>query len=213
MEVKILKQDGSETSRTAILNDEIFNIQPNDHAIWLDVKRIQANKRRGLASTKERNQVKGSRRKLYRQKGTGRARKGDIKSPILRGGGVVFGPHPRDYSIKVNKKVKVLARKSALSYKAQNNQIIVIDDMQFDEVKTKKFKEILANLNIENQKILFVLDKPNYFVFLSAKNLQKVKVTLASQLNTYDILNANLIVFNEASLPIVEEILLRFQKV
>lgn len=213
MEVKILKQDGSETSRTAILNDEIFNIQPNDHAIWLDVKRIQANKRRGLASTKERNQVKGSRRKLYRQKGTGRARKGDIKSPILRGGGVVFGPHPRDYSIKVNKKVKVLARKSALSYKAQNNQIIVIDDMQFDEVKTKKFKEILANLNIENQKILFVLYKPNYFVFLSAKNLQKVKVTLASQLNTYDILNANLIVFNEASLPIVEEILLRFQKV
>lgn len=213
MEVKILKQDGSETSRTAILNDEIFNIQPNDHAIWLDVKRIQANKRRGLASTKERNQVKGSRRKLYRQKGPGRARKGDIKSPILRGGGVVFGPHPRDYSIKVNKKVKVLARKSALSYKAQNNQIIVIDDMQFDEVKTKKFKEILANLNIENQKILFVLDKPNYFVFLSAKNLQKVKVTLASQLNTYDILNANLIVFNEASLPIVEEILLRFQKV
>lgn len=213
MEVKILKQDGSETSGPAILNDEIFNIQPNDHAIWLDVKRIQANKRRGLASTKERNQVKGSRRKLYRQKGYGRARKGDIKSPILRGGGVVFGPHPRDYSIKVNKKVKVLARKSALSYKAQNNQIIVIDDMQFDEVKTKKFKEILANLNIENQKILFVLDKPNYFVFLSAKNLQKVKVTLASQLNTYDILNANLIVFNEASLPIVEEILLRFQKV
>lgn len=141
MEVKILKQDGSETSRTAILNDEIFNIQPNDHAIWLDVKRIQANKRRGLASTKERNQVKGSRRKLYRQKGTGRARKGDIKSPILRGGGVVFGPHPRDYSIKVNKKVKVLARKSALSYKAQNNQIIVIDDMQFDEVKTKNLKK------------------------------------------------------------------------
>ena len=213
MEVKILKQDGSETSRTAILNDEIFNIQPNDHAIWLDVKRIQANKRRGLASTYDRNLVMGSRSILYRQLGTGRARKGDIKSPILRGGGVVFGPHPRDYSIKVNKKVKVLARKSALSYKAQNNQIIVIDDMQFDEVKTKKFKEILANLNIENQKILFVLDKPNYFVFLSAKNLQKVKVTLASQLNTYDILNANLIVFNEASLPIVEEILLRFQKV
>lgn len=213
MEVKILKQDGSETSRTAILNDEIFNIQPNDHAIWLDVKRIQANKRRGLASTKERSQLSGSTRKLYRQKGTGRARRGDIKSPLLRGGATVFGPHPRDYSIKVNKKVKVLARKSALSYKAQNNQIIVIDDMQFDEVKTKKFKEILANLNIENQKILFVLDKPNYFVFLSAKNLQKVKVTLASQLNTYDILNANLIVFNEASLPIVEEILLRFQKV
>ena len=212
MEVKVLKQDGTETSRSIELKDEIFNIQPNDHAIWLDIKRIQANKRSGLASTKERNQLSGSTRKLFRQKGTGRARRGDIKSPLLRGGATVFGPHPRDYSIKVNKKVQVLARKSALTYKAKNNQIIVIEDLIIDDIKTKNFKQVLNNLKINDKKTLFLVDKINESVVLSAKNLPKVKIMLASKLNTYDVLNANCLVFNEASLPIIENILLRFQK-
>ena len=212
MEVKVLKQDGTETSRSIELKDEIFNIQPNDHAIWLDIKRIQANKRKGLASTKERGQLSGSTRKLYRQKGTGRARRGDIKSPLLRGGATVFGPHPRDYSIKVNKKVQVLARKSALTYKAKNNQIMVIDNLIIDDIKTKNFKQILDNLKITDKKTLFLVDKINESVVLSARNLPKVKIMLASKLNTYDVLNANCLIFNEASLPIIENILLRFQK-
>ncbi|HOK21252.1 MAG TPA: 50S ribosomal protein L4 [Bacteroidales bacterium] len=212
MEVKVLKQDGTETSRSIELKDEIFNIQPNDHAIWLDIKRIQANKRKGLASTKERGQLSGSTRKLYRQKGTGRARRGDIKSPLLRGGATVFGPHPRDYSIKVNKKVQVLARKSALTYKAKNNQIMVIDNLIIDDIKTKNFKQILDNLKINDKKTLFLVDKINESVVLSARNLPKVKIMLASKLNTYDVLNANCLIFNEASLPIIENILLRFQK-
>lgn len=212
MELKVLKQDGTETSRSIELKDEIFNIQPNDHAIWLDIKRIQANKRRGLASTKERSQLSGSTRKLYRQKGTGRARRGDIKSPLLRGGATVFGPHPRDYSIKVNKKVQVLARKSALSYKAKNNQIMIIEDLIIDDIKTKNFKQILDNLKISDKKTLFLVDKINESIVLSARNLPKVKIMLASKLNTYDVLNANCLIFNEASLPIIENILLRFQK-
>lgn len=212
MEVKVLKQDGTETSRSIELKDEIFNIQPNDHAIWLDIKRIQANKRKGLASTKERSQLSGSTRKLYRQKGTGRARRGDIKSPLLRGGATVFGPHPRDYSIKVNKKVQVLARKSALTYKAKNNQIMVIEDLVMDDIRTKDFKQILDNLKINDKKTLFLVDKINESVVLSARNLPKVKIMLASKLNTYDVLNANCLIFNEASLPIIENILLRFQK-
>ncbi|HPV55465.1 MAG TPA: 50S ribosomal protein L4, partial [Bacilli bacterium] len=161
MEVKVLKQDGTETSRSIELKDEIFNIKPNDHAIWLDIKRIQANKRKGLASTKERNQLSGSTHKLFRQKGTGRARRGDIKSPLLRGGATVFGPHPRDYSIKVNKKVQVLARKSALTYKAKNNQIMVIEDLSINDIKTKNFKQILNNLKINDKKTLFLVDKLN----------------------------------------------------
>lgn len=212
MEVKVLKQDGTETSRSIELKDEIFNIQPNDHAIWLDIKRIQANKRSGLASTKERNQLSGSTRKLFRQKGTGRARRGDIKSPLLHGGATAFGPHPRDYSIKVNKKVQVLARKSALTYKAKNNQIMVIEDLIIDDIKTKNFKQVLNNLKINDKKTLFLVDKIDEYVVLSAKNLPKVKIMLASKLNTYDVLNANCLVFNEASLPIIENILLRFQK-
>jgi len=212
MEVKVLKQDGTETSRSIELKDEIFNIKPNDHAIWLDIKRIQANKRKGLASTKERNQLSGSTRKLFRQKGTGRARRGDIKSPLLRGGATVFGPHPRDYSIKVNKKVQVLARKSALTYKAKNNQIMVIEDLSINDIKTKNFKQILNNLKISDKKTLFLVDKLNDSIILSARNLPKVKILLASKLNTYDVLNANCLIINEASLPIIENILLRFQK-
>ena len=213
MEVKVLKQDGTETSRSIELKDEIFNIKPNDHAIWLDIKRIQANKRKGLASTKERNQLSGSTHKLFRQKGTGRARRGDIKSPLLRGGATVFGPHPRDYSIKVNKKVQVLARKSALTYKAKNNQIMVIEDLSINDIKTKNFKQILNNLKISDKKTLFLVDKLNDSIILSARNLPKVKILLASKLNTYDVLNANCLIFNEASLPIIENILLRFQKI
>ncbi|HOH93111.1 MAG TPA: 50S ribosomal protein L4, partial [Bacteroidales bacterium] len=206
------KQDGTETSRSIELKDEIFNIKPNDHAIWLDIKRIQANKRKGLASTKERNQLSGSTHKLFRQKGTGRARRGDIKSPLLRGGATVFGPHPRDYSIKVNKKVQVLARKSALTYKAKNNQIMVIEDLSINDIKTKNFKQILNNLKISDKKTLFLVDKLNDSIILSARNLPKVKILLASKLNTYDVLNANCLIINEASLPIIENILLRFQK-
>ena len=156
--------------------------------------------------------MSGSTRKVFRQKGTVRARRGDMKSPLLHGGATVFGPHPRDYSIKVNKKVQVLARKSALTYKAKNNQIIVIEDLIIDDIKTKNFKQVLNNLKINDKKTLFLVDKIDEYVVLSAKNLPKVKIMLASKLNTYDVLNANCLVFNEASLPIIENILLRFQK-
>jgi large subunit ribosomal protein L4 len=207
MEVKILKQDGSETSRTAILNDEIFNIQPNDHAIWLDVKRIQANKRRGLASTKERNQVKGSRRKLYRQKGTGRARHGSIRSPIWRGGGITFGPDGRrNYKQKMPKKLRRLALKSALTAKVNAGSIIVLDSLTMDVPKTKAMVEVLNKLQT-GRKVLIVLDSPQENVYKSARNIPGVKTTHAGQLNVYDILNTDNLVLTQDAVSQIEEVL------
>ncbi len=208
MELKVYKTDGTQTERTAELNPAIFGIEPNDHAIYLDVKSYMANQRQGTAKSKEKGEITGSTRKLYRQKGTGSARRGSIKSPLLKGGGRVFGPRPRDYDIKVNKKVKVLARKSALTYKAGNEDIVVFENMQFEQPKTREFIEILKNFDFQKKKILLVLDESNKSVFLSTRNLQNVKVLNASELNTYQVLWANKMMITEQSLKQIEEILL-----
>ena len=208
MELKVYKTDGTQTERSAELNPGIFGIEPNDHAIYLDVKSYLANQRQGTAKAKERSDLSGSTRKLYRQKGTGNARRGDIKSPLLRGGARVFGPQPRDYGIKVNRKVKVLARKSALTYKASSQDITVVEPMNFEQPKTQEFIQILKNFDFQKKKILLVLDESNKSVFLSTRNLQNVKVLNASELNTYQILWANKMLVTEGSLKQIEEILL-----
>ncbi len=208
MELKVYKTDGTQTDRSAELNPGIYGIEPNDHAIYLDVKSYLANQRQGTAKTKERSELSGSTRKLYRQKGTGNARRGDIKSPLLRGGARVFGPKPHDFSIKVNKKVKLLARKSALTYKAVNQDITVIDSIVFDTPKTQEFLNILKNFDFHDKKILLVLDESNKSVFLSTRNLQNVKVLNASELNTYQVLWANKMIITEGSLKQIENIML-----
>ena len=189
------------------MNDSIFSVEPNDHAIYLDVKQFMANQRQGTAKSKERSEVSGSTRKLGRQKGGGGARRGDINSPVLVGGGRVFGPKPRDYGFKLNKKVKVLARCSALSYKAQENAIVVVEDFSIEAPKTKQFVEIINNLKIDGKKALFVLPGADKNVYLSARNLERVNVTLASALNTYNVLNADVMVVTENSLKVVDQIL------
>jgi large subunit ribosomal protein L4 len=208
MELKVYKTDGTQTDRSAVLNPEIFGIEPNNHAIYLDVKSFMANQRQGTAKTKERSELSGSTRKLYRQKGTGNARRGDIKSPLLRGGARVFGPKPHDFGIKVNKKVKLLARKSALTYKAVNQDITVVDQIQFDQPKTKEFAQILKNFDFQQKKILLVLDESNKSVFLSARNLQNVKILNASELSTYQVLWANKMIITEQSLKQIEDVML-----
>ena len=207
MEVSVLNIKGEDTGRKVLLNDAIFNIEPNDHVIYLDVKQYLANQRQGTAKSKERSEVSGSTRKLGRQKGGGGARRGDINPPLLVGGGRVFGPKPRDYSFKLNKKVKVLARKSALSYKAKENGIVVVEDFTMDAPKTKNFIEILNNLKVNGKKSLFVLPGVNKNVYLSARNLERVNVMTASALNTYTVLNADVMVITEDSLKVVDEIL------
>lgn len=208
MELKVYKTDGTQSDKSAELNPGIFGIEPNDHAIYLDVKSYMANQRQGTAKAKERSDLSGSTRKLFKQKGTGNARRGDIKSPLLRGGARVFGPTPRDYAIKVNKKVKSLARKSALTYKAQSSDITIVDVFAMEQPKTKDFAQILKNFNIVDKKILLVLDESNKSVFLSTRNLQNVRVLNASQLNTYEILWANKMLITEGSLKQIEEVLL-----
>ncbi len=208
MELKVYKTDGTQTEKTAVLNPAIFGIEPNDHAIYLDVKSFMANQRQGTAKTRERSEMSGSTRKLFRQKGTGNARRGDINSPLLRGGARVFGPRPHDFSIKVNKKVKVLARKSALSYKAASQDITVVDGFQMEAPKTQEFAQILKNFEFQKKKILLVLDETNKSVFLSTRNLQNVRVLNASELNTYQVLWANKMLITEDSLKQIEEILL-----
>ena len=207
MEVSVLNIKGEDTGRKVVLNDSIFSVEPNDHAIYLDVKQFMANQRQGTAKSKERSEVSGSTRKLGRQKGGGGARRGDINSPVLVGGGRVFGPKPRDYGFKLNKKVKVLARCSALSYKAQENAIVVVEDFSIEAPKTKQFVEIINNLKIDGKKALFVLPGADKNVYLSARNLERVNVTLASALNTYNVLNADVMVVTENSLKVVDEIL------
>ncbi|MEY1638599.1 50S ribosomal protein L4 [Tenuifilum osseticum] len=199
MEIKVLNIQGQETGRTIQLEDSIFGIEPNDHAIYLDVKQILANRRQGTHKSKQRNEVSGSTRKLKRQKGTGTARAGSIKSPLFRGGGRIFGPVPRDYSFKLNKKVKQLARKSALAYKVKENALLVIEDFNLDTPKTKEFLNICKNLNVADKKTLFLLGEPNKNIYLSSRNLQKQTAAIASSVNTYDILNANMLVLTESS--------------
>ena len=207
MEVSVLNINGQETGRKVTLNEAIFGIEPNDHVLYLAVRQYLANQRQGTAKSKERSEITGSTRKLIRQKGGGGARRGDIKSPVLKGGGRVFGPTPRDYSQKLNKKVKVLARKSALSYKAQENAIIVVEDFNFEAPKTKEFVNFAKNLKIENAKSLLLLPEVNKNVYLSARNLQRAEVMTASALNAYKVLNADVLVVTEKSLESIDGIL------
>ena len=209
MEVSVLNINGQETGRKATLNEAIFAIEPNDHVLYLNVKQYLANQRQGTAKSKERSELSGSTRKLIRQKGSGGARRGDINSPVLVGGARVFGPKPRDYSFKLNKKVKVLARKSALSYKAKENAIIVVEDFTMDAPKTKDFINITKNLKVEGKKLLLVLPNIDKNVYLSARNLQRTNVMLASSINTYKILYADVLVITENSLKTIDEILIK----
>ena len=207
MDINVLDIKGQETGRKVTLNENIFGIEPNDHVLYLDVKQYLADQRQGTAKSKERSEHTGSTRKLGRQKGGGGARRGDINSPVLVGGGRVFGHTPRDYSFKLNKKVKVLARKSALSYKAQDSAILIVEDFDFDAPKTKEVINIAKNLKIADKKILFVLPKAQNNVYLSTRNLQKTQVTTAMQVNAYSILHADVLVVTESSLKTIDEIL------
>ena len=207
MEVSVLNINGQETGRKVVLNEAIFGIEPNDHVLYLDVKQYLANQRQGTAKSKERSEISGSTRKLGRQKGGGGARRGDINSPVLVGGGRVFGPKPRDYRFKLNQKVKVLARKSALTYKAQENAIIVVEDFSFDAPKTKDFVNITKNLKVNDKKALVVLPEENKNVYLSARNLEKATVMGASAINAYKVMNADVLVVAESSFAKIEETL------
>ena len=205
METAIYNKSGKETGKKALLMDEIFGIEPNDHAIYLDVKQYLANRRQGTHKSKQRNEVAGSTRKLKRQKGTGGARSGSILSPLFPGGGRVFGPVPRDYSFKLNKKLKQLARKSALTYKAKEDAIKVVEDFSMEAPKTKEFIAITKNLDLEGKKILLILPESNRNIALSARNLQNVKIVLASNINTYDVMNAGNILMAEGSVNVINQ--------
>jgi large subunit ribosomal protein L4 len=205
MELAVFNKTGKETGRKVELMDAIFSIEPNDHAIYLDVKQHLANKRQGTHKSKERNEIAGSTRKLKKQKGTGGARAGSIKNPLFTGGGRVFGPQPRDYSFKLNKKVKQLARKSALTYKARNNEIMVLEDFSLEAPKTKDYRAILAGLNIDGKKSLVVLNEPNKNIYLSSRNLAGTRVVTLSELTTYDILNSSSLVLVESSLDSIQK--------
>jgi len=206
MEVIVYNISGTQTDRKINLDDAIFGIEPNDHAIYLDVKQFMANRRQGTHSSKEKSQLTGSTRKLKKQKGTGGARAGSIKSPLLKGGARVFGPHPRDYDFKLNKKLKKLARKSALSYKVKDESIMVVEDFTFETPKTKNFTELLKNFKTEGKKILLVTSSIDMNVLLSSRNLAKVKVIQASDLNTYEILDAGRLLLTESSVKEIESI-------
>jgi large subunit ribosomal protein L4 len=205
MELSVLNKEGKETGRKVTLSDQIFGIEPSDHAIYLDVKQYMANQRQGTSKSKERAEISGSTRKIKKQKGTGGARAGSIKSPLFRGGGTVFGPRPRNYEFKLNKKVKQLARKSALTYKAAENCIMVLEDFNLEAPKTREIVAIRTNLQIADKKSLFVLPVENNSIYLSSRNLKDVSVVTASELNTYQILNAKTIVILEGSLNKIEE--------
>jgi len=207
MEVKVLNVSGQETGAKVQLPEAIFGIEPNDHAIYLDVKQFLANQRQGTHKAKQRNEIAGSTRKLYKQKGTGGARAGSVKSPLFNGGGRVFGPQPRDYSFKLNKKLKTLARYSALSYKAKDSNIIVLEDFNFDAVKTKSYIKLVADLQATDVRTLLVLPAANNNVYLSSRNLKKAKVITADQLNTYDVLNAGKLLLTTGAVKVLEEAL------
>ena len=207
MEIKVIDSKGKETSSKVKLADSIYGIEPNDHAIYLDVKQYLAAQRQGTHKAKERGEIKGSTRKLKKQKGTGTARAGSIKSPVFRGGGRIFGPRPRNYDFKVNTKVKRLARKSALTYKAQENNIIVLKDIDMNEPKTKEFMAVMASMDLAYEKVLMVLPEDNKNVYLSSINVQGANVVTADSLNTYEILNANKLVIVEGAVEKIENVL------
>lgn len=207
MEVSVFNIKGEDTGRKVNLNDSVFGIEPNDHAIYLDVKQYLAAQRQGTAKTKERSELSGSTRKLGRQKGGGGARRGDINSPLLVGGARVFGPKPRNYDFKLNKKVKALARRSALSYKVQEAALVVVEDFELEAPKTKSFVEIINNLKVADKKVLMVLPEANKNVYLSARNLERAKVAIASDINTYGVLNAGVMVVTENALNKIEAVL------
>ena len=207
MELEVLKITGESTARKVQLNENIFGITPNDHCMYLDTKLYMANKRQGTHKAKTRSEISGSTRKLIRQKGTGGARRGDINSPLLRGGGRVFGPVPRDYSFKLNKKVRRLARRSALTYKMNDSEIVIIEDFTFETIKTKNMVSVLNNFKVNGSKNLFVFPETNDNVILSARNIQRTKIELARNLTTYDILNAKKLFITESSLAVIDEIL------
>jgi large subunit ribosomal protein L4 len=207
MEVAILKYSGEKSSKKVSLPETVFGIEPNDHAIYLDVKSYLANQRQGTHKSKQRNEISGSSRKLKKQKGTGGARAGNIKNPLFKGGGRVFGPAPRDYSFKLNKKVKDLARKSALTYKAKDNAIAVMEDFNFETPKTKQYMSMLAALSLADKKTLLVLPETNKNVVLSGRNVKNAKITTADKINTYDVMNADSVIFVESSVSKVENLL------
>ena len=207
MEIALLKYSGEKSTKKLTLPETVFGIEPNDHAIYLDVKSYLANQRQGTHKSKQRNEISGSSRKLKKQKGTGGARAGNIKNPLYKGGGRVFGPEPRDYSFKLNKKVKDLARKSALTYKAKDNAIAVLEDFSFDSPKTSQYVKLLSAISLSDKKTLFVLPDNNKNVVLSGRNIKNSKITTADQINTYDVMNANTIIFVESSVSKVETLL------
>ena len=206
METVVYNINGKDTGKKIELQDSIFGVEANEHAVYLDVKQYMANNRQGTHKSKERAEISGSTRKVKKQKGTGTARMGSIKSPILRGGGRAFGPRPRDYSFKLNKKLKTVARKSALSYKAKNNNILVVEDFNFEAPKTKNIIEIKNNLKIEDKKLLLVLTETNNNVYLSARNLRGFDITHVSQLNTYEITDASKLIFVESAIEKLNEL-------
>lgn len=205
MEVNVINISGKETGAKVQLPDAIFAVKPNDHAIYLDVKQYLANQRQGTHKSKQRNEIAGSTRKLYKQKGTGGARAGSIKSPLFNGGGRVFGPQPRDYSFKLNKKLKSLARRSALTYKAQDNSVVVLEDFSFDAIKTKNYIQLVTNLNLTGEKTLLVLPIQNDNIYLSSRNIKSAKVITAAQLSTYDVLHAGKLLLTTETVKTLEE--------
>lgn len=207
MEVAVIKSSGEKTSKKVNLSDDVFGIEPNDHAIYLDVKSFLANQRQGTAKSKQRNEISGSSKKIKKQKGTGGARAGNIKNPQFKGGGRIFGPTPRDYSFKLNKKVKDLARKSALSYKAKDNSIAVLEDFSFETAKTKQYLTLLSSLSLSDKKTLLILPELNKNIVLSGRNIQNAKITTADQINTYDLMHADNVIFVESSISKVETLL------
>jgi large subunit ribosomal protein L4 len=207
MEVAVLKYSGEKTTKKVNLSDSVFGIEPNDHAIYLDVKSILANQRQGTHKAKQRNEISGSSKKIKKQKGTGGARAGNIKNPQFKGGGRVFGPVVRDYSFKLNKKVKDLARRSALTYKAKDNAIAVLEDFTFESAKTKQYVNLLNALSLGGKKTLLVLPENNKNIVLSGRNIEKTKITTADQINTYDVMNADSVIFVESSISKIETLL------
>lgn len=207
MELKVLSAKGNATSKSVSLSDTVFGIEPNDHAIYLDVKQHLANRRQGTHKAKERAEIQGSTKKIKKQKGTGGARAGSIKSGTRVGGGRIFGPRPRNYHFKLNTKLKQLARKSAFSYKVKNEDLMVIDDLSFDKANTKDFRDLISNLKLDNNKVLMILGEKNDNVYLSSRNLKKVKVVTADSVNTFDVLNANKVVMAKSSIEAIEKIL------
>jgi len=206
MKLSVFNIEGNDTGKKIELKDSIFGVEPSDHAIYLDVKQYMANNRQGTHKSKERGEITGSTRKIKRQKGTGTARAGSIKSPVFRGGGRTFGPAPRDYSFKVNKKVKLLARKSALTYKAKDNNLMVIEDFTFEEPKTKNITDLIDKLSIENKKLLLVLPEPNKNIYLSSRNIRDAAVVTVSELTTYNIVSAVTLLFSESSIEALYKI-------